>query len=318
MRSTLDVGIARPVPDRRGRQSSRTAGDDVVIEIVQLTAPHVDACAAIFEEALGDLMARMGMPPRSRAPEVLAETASRVRHLVATDPDGSWVAIADGTPVAFTQAIRRDRCWVLVHLFVRPGSQSSGAGTRLLALARTYAADAPVGLIGASADHRAMRAYAQLPGFRTCPTLSATGLVRAAALRGSGDLSIRDGRAGDLDEIEALDQRLRGGTRAPDIAYLVERGHRLRVMPGRGYCLVGPEMVDMLSAVDDESAAALLVDALVLSDGRPTIVGRMTVEQQWALPIVIAAGLDLRPWGPFVVRGLPAAPAPYLPSLSMC
>jgi hypothetical protein len=33
---------------------------------------------------------------------------------------------------------------------------------------------------------------------------------------------------------------------------------------------------------------------------------------------LLSAGLELRPWGPFVVRGLDRAPAPYLPSPSLC
>jgi GNAT superfamily N-acetyltransferase len=302
------VTSGQPSDDREGH----------VIEIDRMAPGHVDACAAIFEEALGDLLRRLAMPPRSQAPEVVAETASRVRHLLATDPDGSWIARRGGALLGFTQVARRDDCWVLVHLFVRPASQSNGAGRTLLDRARGYARDATIGLIGSSADHRAIRAYVQLPGFRTLPTLSAVGVVRAERLDRSGLASVRDGDADDIVEMEPLDRRLRGGTRAPDVSHLLERGHRLRVLPGRGYCVVGPEMVDMLSAVDDDSARTLLVDALVRSDGRSTIVGRMTAEQQWALPVVVTAGLELRPWGPFVVRGLAAPPAPYLPSLSMC
>jgi hypothetical protein len=72
-------------------------------------------------------------------------------------------------------------------------------------------------------------------------------------------------------------------------------------------------------ADDDEAATALLIDALLrLSHDEPVQLPRMTAEQQWAVPIALAAGLVLRPRGPFVLRGLPTAPAPYLPYPSFC
>jgi GNAT superfamily N-acetyltransferase len=296
---------------------ARTAGGKVV-EIRPMEQEHVDACADTFEEALGALLRTLGLPPRPDPAAALTDTATRVDHLLATDPDGSWVATGGGGVVAFTQAAQRDDCWVLVHLFVRPGTQSSGVGRMLLDRARQYAADAPIGLIGATADPRAIRTYAQLPGFRTLPTLNASGTVRADRLDGKSTAGVRDGEVGDLVEFEALDRRLRGGTRAPDAEYLCAHDHRLRVLPGRGYSVIGSATIDMLSAEDDDSARVLLTDALLQGEGRSVTVGRMTAEQQWAFPVLVAAGLDLRPWGPFVVRGLDRAPTPYLPSPSLC
>lgn len=278
---------------------------------------HVESCAETFEEALGELLRTLGLPARTDPAAALVDTTSRVGHLLATDPGGSWVA-TDGGVIAFTQAARRDDCWVLVHLFVRPRTQSSGVGRTLLARAQQYAADAPIGLIGATADPRAIRTYAQLPGFRTLPTLNATGTVRADRLDRNSTSSVRDGDADDLPAAEALDRQLRGGTRAPDVAYLCAHGHRLRVLPGRGYAVVGSGTVDMLAAADEDSARVLLTDALLLGEGHSVTVGRMTAEQQWAFPLLVAAGLELRPWGPFVVRGLDGAPTPYLPSPSLC
>lgn len=277
----------------------------------------VEACAETFEEALGGLLRTLGLPPRTD-PGALAETASRVAHLLGTDPEGSWVAVGDGGVVGFTQAARRDRCWVLVHLFVRPGQQSSGIGRSMLERACRYATDAPVGLIGATADPRAIRTYVQLPGFHTLPTLNASGTVRAERLDRDATASVRDGDEADIESFADLDRRLRGGTRAPDVAYLVGRGHRLRVLSGQGYCVIGESTIDMLSADDVDSARVLLTDALLQCAGRSVTVGRMTAEQQWAFPLLVSAGLDLRPWGPLVVRGLEHAPVPYLPSPSLC
>jgi GNAT superfamily N-acetyltransferase len=288
-----------------------------VVEISPMTPDNVDACAATFEEALGALIARLGLPARVETAAALADTAARVAHVLATDPAGSWVA-SDSDVVAFAQAARRDDCWVLVHLFVRPRAQSSGVGKALLERACQYAVDAPVGLIGATADPRAIRAYAQLPGFRTLPTVNASGTVRPERLDRAAGTLVRDGDEADLPAMEELDRTLRGGSRGPDIAHLRAQGHRLRVLPGRGYAVVGSTTVDMLSAVDLDSARALLTDALLLGDGSSMTVGRMTAEQQWAFPVLLAAGLELRPWGPFVVRGLDGAPTPYLPSPSLC
>jgi GNAT superfamily N-acetyltransferase len=279
---------------------------------------HVEQCAETFEEALGGLLRSLGLPERSRDGAALADTASRVGHIRATDPHGSWVALDGEGITGFTQAARRDDCWVLVHLFVRPRTQSSGVGRSLIDRACAYAADATVGLIGATADPRAIRTYAQLPGFRTLPTLNATGKVARGRLEQLSTTEVRDGDVTNVAELEDLDRRLRRGTRAPDIEYLRGRGHRLRVLPGRGYSVIGSGTVDMLSASDDDSARVLLADALLRAGEGSVTVGRMTAEQQWALPVLLAAGLELRPWGPFVVRGLDGAPTPYLPSPSMC
>jgi GNAT superfamily N-acetyltransferase len=68
-------------------------------------------------------------------------------HLLATDPGGFWVAVADeavrdvagepagteGPVVAFVSALRREHVWFLSMLFVQPGHQERGLGRRLLA-----------------------------------------------------------------------------------------------------------------------------------------------------------------------------------------
>lgn len=283
-----------------------------------MEAGHVDASAETLEAALGALIAEMALPPQRFDAVTAAATARRIAHLRSTDPDGSWVAVDQGEVIGLAQSIRRDACWVLVHLFIRPGSQSRGVGGALLARARAYAADAPVGLIGATPDPRAIRTYAHMDGFRVVPTLAAFGVVRPDGLDARRASGVRDGTTADLELAADLDRRRRGGAHGPDLAFLLTQGWSLRVVPGRGYAASGPNLA-LLATEDEEAAESLLVDALLRVAGTaPVQLPRMTAEQHWAHGIVLDAGLSLRPWGPLVVRGLDAAPAPYLPHPSMC
>ena len=86
----------------------------------------------------------------------------------------------------------------------------------MLQRSRAYATDAPIGLIGATADPRAIRTYAQLPGFRTLPALAAMGTVRGDRLDRTLTTSVRDGDDADLAEGAALDRRLRRGQQTLD------------------------------------------------------------------------------------------------------
>ncbi len=106
-------------------------------------AADLPACAGVWHASLSEYGVRVG---RSPMPPTFGPLLGLLGHLLATDPDGFWVAVADdsdgrragtaagsvGAVVAFVSALRREHVWFLSMLFVQPGHQERGLGQRLL------------------------------------------------------------------------------------------------------------------------------------------------------------------------------------------
>ena len=290
-----------------------------------LTVDDADLCAAAQLAALAALRAQIGLPSIPNGQDLVAACSARIRHLVATDPNGSWLTETDNTVTGFAQAARRDDLWVLAHLFVAPSAQSQGLGSALLNAVTRYESSAPRAIIGSTADPRAIRSYARLDGFEVHPCVTASGRLRNPTLDRDragrhGEPAVRNGTRDDLAEIAALDLALRRGAHGADMRHLLDTGHELLVVDDRGYAVSCPVTVVLVAGVDTQAATALLRAAI----GRATSIHaevqlpRMTAGQQWAIRLSVEAGLALRPWGPLITRGFPAPPTPYLPHSALC
>jgi hypothetical protein len=66
----------------------------------------------------------------------------------------------------------------------------------------------------------------------------------------------------------------------------------------------------------DESSATLVLKAMLAEApaGETIEINWLTSAQQWAIRVVVEAGIELQPYGPVMVRGMDAPPAPYIPS----
>ena len=51
-----------------------------------------------------------------------------------------------------------------------------------------------------------------------------------------------------------------------------------------------------------------------LVPGETVEINWLTAGQQWAITVLIQAGVELQPYGPVMVRGMPGPPSPYIPS----
>jgi GNAT superfamily N-acetyltransferase len=304
--------------------------------VVRRMAPEdVPAVVAVAEEAFTPLYGRPPAPPpagpvapAAAHPESEAGSAgrrdagarpmapearlARHLHLLATDPEGQWVAVTgDGEVVGAAAALRREGLWGLSLLAVSPAAQGTGLGAQLLGRALGTARDATGGLLVSSIDPRAMRRYARA-GFTLAPTLSARGVVRRDLLGEAG--RVRDGDAADFPAMGEVSRAVRGASHGPDFAAMVDSGLRLLVADG-GYALVGRQRVYLLAATTPPVAAELLRAALLATDeGVEAEVTWLTERQGWALPVVLDAGLALRPDGPVCHRGDVGPLAPYVPS----
>jgi GNAT superfamily N-acetyltransferase len=259
-------------------------------------------------ETFEDYDRRRGREPEPPPPDA-AEVEKRFIAFVRHDPEGSWVAEDEQGLAGCALAVKREGIWGLSLLVVRPGLQSAGVGSDLLRRAHDYAHDAAGRIILASADPRAIRAYAGL-GLDLHPVYKASGTPRGLTM----PPEVRDGDAADLALTEAADRRARGGGRRSSIQTLLDMGQKLLVLPERGYAVHGDHELRTLAALDDAAAATLL--RAVLARARGTFsVQYLTAAQRWALPVLLEAGLNVEGAdGPLFLGGDVGAFAPYVPS----
>lgn len=86
----------------------------------------------IFLAATDDLRARVNLPAVARTLERRTRALAFRLHALTQDPDGFWVAEAEGRLVGFGISTLRQRVWYLAALHVLPTYQGKGVGRELL------------------------------------------------------------------------------------------------------------------------------------------------------------------------------------------
>lgn len=257
--------------------------------------------------AFQDLSRRLHEPPRPPGDPAAAHV--RMRRVLATDPGGCWVTEDAAGLTGAVLALLREGLWGLSLLVVRPDLQSTGIGSALLARALEYGAGARGGIILASPDARALRAYARA-GFELHPTVYATGEPQGVAAAPE----VREFEPDDHELAAAVDRAVRGAAHGGDLDALAAGGSELLTFPGRGYAAHREGAVKTIAAFDDEAAAALLRTVLArVPNGADAEVEWLTGAQQWAIDVAVAARLELRTGGAVFLRGEVGTFRPYLP-----
>jgi len=280
-----------------------------------LVEGDIEAAAGVQISGFDDHDRRFGREVPDVTPERIDVTRRRIRHLLTRDPDGAWVAGADGTVIGVALAIRRQRLWGLSLLVVDTHAQSGGVGRRLLDAALSYADPGGPGVILSSSDPRAMHLYASA-GFDLHPQIRAGGAVTGARLR-VPELPVRDGSAGDYDFADAVDVVVRGAARGADHEMIAALGPMFVVDAGerRGYAFLRGGRVSTIAAPDEVTATALLWRCLAhaADAGVEAEVDHVPGNQQWAVRAIVQAGLTVKPAGPVFWRGC-SPPGAYLPN----
>jgi GNAT superfamily N-acetyltransferase len=273
-----------------------------------MTLEDIRSALELAMVTFDDLSRRLNEEPEPHPPDLdVAEL--RYTAFITHDPEGSWVAEDEHGLAGCALAVKREGIWGLSLLIVRPGLQSAGVGSGLLARAHDYAHDAVGRIILASPDPRAIRAYSRL-GLDLHPCFYAKGVPRGVR----APEGLREGGAEDLAFVETVDRFARGGGRRSSIETLLAMGNTLLVLPQRGYAVFGEGSVRTLAAVDDASAAEVLRGALARVEGQFTL-SFITGAQQWVVGPCLDAGLDLcGARGPIFLGGDVGGFTPYLPS----
>jgi GNAT superfamily N-acetyltransferase len=279
-----------------------------VPELRPLREDDIPAAHEVMLAAFADLVRRLH-EPAGHDPGDPELAYVRFRRILATDPGGCWVADDGDGPTGVALALIRDGIWGLSLLVVRPERQSDGIGRALLARALEYGAGARGGIILASADARALRAYARA-GFALHPALSARGVPASRV----GCADVRPWEPGDHELAAAVDRAVRGAPHGADLDALAAGGAELLTLPGCGYAAHRNGDVKTIAAFDDEAAAALLRSVLArVPEGAKAAVDWITAAQQWAIDVAVGARLELAPGGAVGLRGDVGAFRPYLP-----
>jgi predicted N-acetyltransferase YhbS len=251
-------------------------------------------------------------------PERVERYRRRGRHFVEHDPGGSWVAEHDGEVVGVALASRREGLWGLSLLAVAPQAQNNGIGRALLERAAAYGSACLRGIIVSSPDPRAARRYRKA-GFTLHPAMRLSGTVDRAGLPEDAGIGVHQGNRTHLDLLDSVDRRVRGAAHGPDHVQLMTYLDLLVVdgLTGSGYCYADPghgHSPVLLAATSRRVATRLLSAALIRgAPGTEVEVNDLTAEQEWAVDVGLAAGLEVRNSGFLCFRGM-RPPAPYIPS----
>jgi GNAT superfamily N-acetyltransferase len=280
-----------------------------------MTAADVPAASLVGGRALAAVIPEEFQPSSPEEARLYAaRREARVAHLLATDPDGAWVAeAADGEVVGIALAIVREGVWGLSLLGVAPGQQGQGIGGRMLDGALRTLEGCRGGIILSSTDPRALRRYFRA-GFALRPCVAAAGMVNRSRIpRG-----LRS-RAGSLEDDRALiddaSRFVRGASHAVDVPQLEAAGGELLVHDDGGWAMVRNGSPLVLAARDEAVATDLLWSCFAAGKPGETVhLDFVAAGHDWAIAVALDMGLSLTPEGPLFVRGETGTMAPYLPS----
>jgi len=284
----------------------------------RMTEDDVPAAVAAFDTGLLAMLARHALPVTRNSIEDERRRLDRTRHFLGTDPGGSWVAEDGGAVVGMSQSFVRDGYWMLSQLGTVPGLQGRGVGRELLCRALSHGDRQGPGTIQCSRDPKAMALYASF-GFVLHPVVAASGAMRPGSIERPREVTRYEPdqvTERELQIVTTIDRKVRGSARTVDVvAMLAQPGTRLLLHADQGYAVTMDDRVVTLGARQEESATLVLRAMLAESPTGETIeVNWLTSAQQWAIRVVVEAGIELLPFGPVMVRGMDGPPSPYIPS----
>jgi GNAT superfamily N-acetyltransferase len=257
------------------------------VEVRPATTADFAAELAVLDAAEGELRQRHGFPWRAPPLDVFAETHA---HLLATDPDRSFVAETNGRVIAFTAAWVRGETWFLSDLFVHPDYQADGLGTRLLDLA--WGAGPERRMTVADAIQPVSNAmYARRGLVPATPILELGGTPSAAPV---WELRAVDATPGGLRPLDAL---VYGFDRSRDHEHWFATGLRATAWERDGdrvaYSYASPAgRIGPVVGRDEASAAAAMRNELARLDGREA-VAHVPGSSRALVEVALAAGLRI-------------------------
>jgi ribosomal protein S18 acetylase RimI-like enzyme len=241
-----------------------------------------------------------------------ARQHARIRHLLETDPGGSWVAEHGGRVAGVGLALIREGIWGFSLFAVADALQGRGVGRALFARCWEYGAGARGHLVLSSTNPQAIGIYAR-SGLSIRPCVAAAGIPDLARVPDVDDV-VEAGAAG-IPLADAIGRELRGAGHGRDLPVPMAHGARLLVFEDRAFALARGSNLIALGARDEQAAQRVLWAQFVAAGPGATVnVDFLTAGQDWALPVCLEARLALSPDGPMFAGGTLGPLAPYIPS----
>ena len=241
-----------------------------------------------------------------------ARQHARIRHLLSTDPGGSWVAERDGRVEGVALALIREGIWGFSLFGVAGDLQGRGVGRELFARCWAYGEGARGHLVLSSTNPQAMSIYAHT-GLPIRPCVAAAGIADLSRAPDVDDV-VDAGEAG-LAVADVIGRDLRGAGHGRDLPVPMAHGARLLVFEDRAFAVARASNLIMLGARDAEAAQRVLWAVFAAAGPGATVnVDFLTAGQDWALPVCLDARLALSPDGPMFAGGALGPLAPYIPS----
>ena len=253
---------------------------------------------------------RAGPEPQLRSPARSAAWTLRTRHLLETDPGGCWVADDGSQMIGMATSFVRDTTWCLATYAVLPGLQGRGLGRALLDAALHHGRGCLRGMLSSSSDPKAVRRY-RLAGFSLHPQMHLAGTVDRSAIPVVD--KVREGSAGDTDLMDSIDRQVRGAAHGVDHPLMQHLWRPIvsDTTTGSGYAYLAPDGTLMLLAATNRTAATRLLWTAIADGGPEQTVPHLTVANEWAIDVGLAARLELHQEGYLGLRGM-APPSPYV------
>jgi predicted N-acetyltransferase YhbS len=281
-----------------------------VLQIRPVRPDDVAAVEEAWHEAYAAMRSSHNLQAEPRTPNLVAAGRRRTAHLLASDPEGSWLAEDGGHVIGMAQSQIRRKRWVLSNLGVRPNRQEEGIGRKLLERTLDYGSKCSAGAIFSSPDPRAVRRYVHA-GFELHPCVRALGPVRKEVAPPTG---VERAGPDALAHVDAVDEVVRGDTRRADIEFQLSLGHELLVDSEGGYAVVRGGRIAQLTATDDAIGVRLIQAHLATCDrGQMVDVSWMRTPDQWAISVLSEAGVTLHVRGAVMIRGDWEMDGSYLP-----
>lgn len=261
----------------------------------------IASCQQIFDASFDDLHRRYGLKDEAADPDWLQPILT---HFLDTDPSGTLVATADGSPRAFATTFRRDDYWFLSFLFVHPSFQGRGLGRHLLHELAPTDPSVVRATVVESFQPASTGLYASFGMAPTAIKYWLSGVSRPESLPSLRE-DLRRERLTDADrsDVDALDRTVLGFARPADHRWWTDAGTRGWSYRDRSrlvaYGYVDNDYLGPVLADTDQTLCAVVADLVGTAEDPATMSVNLSGHSAGVFRMLVDAGARIDDSAPY-------------------